>query len=60
MTHNERQRVTIFLDPDLVKQAKAQALVEDKSLATLIENALVSYLPLETLIKKKLFLMGWF
>jgi hypothetical protein len=60
MTHSERQRVTIFLNPDLVKQAKAQALVEDKSLATLIENALVSYLPLETLIKKKTFLMGWF
>ena len=58
MTHSEKQRVTIFLNPELIKQAKAQAIVEDKSLATLIENALINYLPLETLIKKKIFLMG--
>ena len=58
MTHSEKQRVTIFLNPELIKQAKAQAIVEDKTLAALIENALINYLPLETLIKKKIFLMG--
>jgi len=58
MTHSEKQRVTIFLNPELIKQAKAQAIVEDKTLAILIENALINYLPLETLIKKKIFLMG--
>jgi len=58
MTHNEKQRVTVFLNPELIKQAKAQAIVEDKSLATLIENALINYLPLETLIKKKIILMS--
>ncbi|MCE5222689.1 hypothetical protein LLG10_00655 [bacterium] len=58
MTHSEKQRVTIFLNPELIKQAKAQAIVEDKTLAALIENALINYLPLETLIKKKIFLMS--
>lgn len=58
MTKSDKQRVTIFLNPDLIKQAKAQALLEDKTLAALIEHALVNYLPLETRIKKKFFLMG--
>jgi hypothetical protein len=58
MTNSEKQRVTIFLNPDLIIQAKAQALLEEKSLATLIEHALVNYLPLETRIKRNYFLTG--
>jgi hypothetical protein len=46
------QRVTLFLKPEIVKQAKAQALVEDLSLTSLIERALIFYLPRETIILK--------
>lgn len=52
MTDNEKQRVTIFLDPTLLKQAKAQAIVEEVSLTALVEKALVKYLPRETVIRK--------
>jgi hypothetical protein len=49
---NDRQRVTIFLIPDLLKHAKAQAILEDSTLTNLIEKALIQYLPKETIIKK--------
>jgi len=52
MTDNDRQRVTLFLNPNLVKHAKAQAVIEEMSLTTLIERALVKHLPEETVIKK--------
>jgi hypothetical protein len=52
MTKNEKQRVTIFLNPAILKHAKAQAVVEDLSLTTLIEKALIKYLPKETVIRK--------
>jgi hypothetical protein len=52
MTNNKKQRVTLFLDPSLLKQAKAQALVEEMSLTELTERALSKYLPKETIIKK--------
>ena len=52
MTTNEKQRVTLFLNPKLLKQAKAQAVVFDMSLAVLVERALIKYLPKETIIKK--------
>lgn len=52
MTINIKQRVTLFLNPNLLKHAKAQAVVEDISLTTLTEKALVKYLPKETIIKK--------
>ena len=52
MTNNEKQRVTLFLNPTLLKQAKAQALVEERTLTALVEVALVKYLPKETIIKK--------
>ena len=48
----KKQRVTLFLNPNLLKHAKAQAIVEESSLATLIEKALSKYLPKETIIKK--------
>jgi hypothetical protein len=54
MTNNNdrKQRVTLFLNPDLLKHAKAQAIIEDKTLTSLIERALIDYLPKETIIKK--------
>ncbi len=54
MTINKKQRVTLFLNPKMLKQAKAQAIVEETSLTTLIEKALAKYLPSETTIKKTL------
>ena len=36
----------------LKKKKKAQAVIEEKSLTILVENALVKYLPKETIIKK--------
>jgi len=47
-----KQRVTIFINPDLLKQAKAQAVVEDITLTALIEIALLQHLPKEIVIKK--------
>lgn len=52
MATNEKQRVTLFLNPRLLKHAKAQAVVEEKSLTALVEVALAQYLPKETIIKK--------
>ena len=52
MTKNEKQRVTIFLNPALIKHAKAQAIVEDINLTSLIEKALIKYLPRETVLRK--------
>jgi len=54
MTTNtdEKQRVTLFLNPNLLKQARAQAIVEETSLTALMERALAKYLPKETIIKK--------
>lgn len=52
MTNNEKQRTTLFIDPNLLKQAKAQAIVEEISLTALVEKALVKYLPRETVIRK--------
>jgi hypothetical protein len=47
-----KQRVTIFINPDLLKQAKAQAVIEDITLTNLIERALLQHLPKEIVIKK--------
>lgn len=52
MTKIKKQRVTLFLNPDLLKQAKAQAVIDDLSLTALIEKSLVKYLPKETIIRK--------
>lgn len=52
MATNDKQRVTVFLHPILLTQAKAQAIVEEKSLTELVERALIKYLPKETIIKK--------
>jgi hypothetical protein len=52
MTTNNKKRVTLFLNPDLLKHAKAQAVVGEMSLTVLVEKALIKYLPKETVIKK--------
>ncbi len=52
MATNDKQRVTLFLNPDILKHAKAQAIIEEMSLTALMEMALVKYLPKETIIKK--------
>jgi hypothetical protein len=52
MTKNDKQRVTLFLNPSLLKQARMQAIVEDISLTALIEKILTKYLPKETKLKK--------
>jgi len=52
MTTNDKQRLTIFIHTALAKQARAQAVVEEITLTALVEKALISYLPKETVIKK--------
>ncbi|MDP2637886.1 MAG: hypothetical protein Q8P26_02400 [Candidatus Levybacteria bacterium] len=52
MTSDDKQRVTLFMDPSIIKHAKAQAVVEESSLTNLVEKALINYLPKETVIKK--------
>jgi hypothetical protein len=52
MTSDNKQRVTLFINPDIAKHARAQAVVEELSLTSLVEKALIKYLPKETVIKK--------
>ncbi|OGM11529.1 hypothetical protein A2Z22_00575 [Candidatus Woesebacteria bacterium RBG_16_34_12] len=49
---NNKQRVTLFVNPSILKQARAEAVVEETTLTTLVEKALTNYLPKETVIKK--------
>lgn len=48
----KKKRVTLFLNPGLLKQAKAQAIVDGLSLTEMVEKLLVKYLPKETVIRK--------
>lgn len=52
MTTTTKQRITLFLNSSISKHAKAQAIVEDLTLTSLVEKALINYLPKETVIKK--------
>ena len=52
MTTNNKQRVTLFLNPSIAKHARAEAVVEEITLTALVEKALIKYLPIETIIKK--------
>jgi hypothetical protein len=52
LANNNKQRVTLFVNPSILKHARAQAVVEDLSLTALVERALIKYLPKETVIKK--------
>ncbi len=52
MTTDNKQRVTLFINPAILKHARAEAVVEDRTLTSLVERALIAYLPKETVIKK--------
>jgi hypothetical protein len=52
MTTNNKQRVTLFLNHDLLIHVRAQAVIEGRSLTALAERALIKYLPKETIIRK--------
>lgn len=52
MTNKNQQRITLFINPSIVMQARVQAVVEKLTLTALIEKALLNYLPKETIIKK--------
>lgn len=51
-SNKNKQRVTLFINPQVLIQAKAQAIIENLTLTSLAEKALISYLPKETVIKK--------
>lgn len=48
----DKQRITLFINPAIVKHARAEAVVEEITLTALVEKALTKYLPKETTIKK--------
>jgi hypothetical protein len=50
--NKHKQRITLFVNPSILKHARAQAVVEDLSLTSLVEKALINYLPKETIIRK--------
>jgi hypothetical protein len=52
MTTSTKQRITLFLNHSIVKHSRAQAIVEELTLTSLVEKALVAYLPAEIVIKK--------
>ena len=52
MTTNDTRRTTLFLNPNLLKHAKAQAVIEEVTLTALIERSLINYLPEQTVFKK--------
>jgi hypothetical protein len=47
MSTIKKQRVTLFLDPKLIKHAKTQAVLADTTLTDLVETALIKTLPEE-------------
>ena len=51
-TTTTKQRVTLFFHPALAKYARAQAVLEEVSLTTLVEKSLIKYLPKQTILKK--------
>jgi len=57
MTSTVKQRVTLFLDTAIIKHARAEAIIEDLTLTTLVEKALVAYLPTEIVIKKPILII---
>ena len=52
MTTTNKKRLTLFINPDVIKQARVQAIVEELTLTAFIEKILVKYLPKEIVIKK--------
>jgi hypothetical protein len=52
MATGTKQRITLFINHMIVKQARAQAVVDDLTLTSLVEKALIRYLPKVTIIKR--------
>lgn len=52
MSTDTKQRITLFINPAIVKHARAQAIIEELTLTNLVEKALIKYLPKEIVIKK--------
>ncbi len=48
----KKQRTTLFLHPQVVKHARAEAVVQNTTLTSLVEKALIAYLPKVIIIKK--------
>ena len=55
---NKKQRVTLFLNHEIAKHAKAQAVIEELTLTRLVEIALSKYLPKQTIIKNAKAIVG--
>lgn len=52
MTTSAKQRLTLFINPAIATQAKAEAIIKNITLTNLVEKALINYLPKVTIIKK--------
>jgi len=52
ITTISKQRITLFMNPSIITQAKAQAVIDKVTLTELVEKALHTYLPKVTIIKK--------
>lgn len=52
MSSIAKKRLTLFLNPAIIKHARVQAVFEELTLAALVEKAIVQYLPKEIIIKK--------
>ncbi len=52
MSDVTKKRLTLFLNPAVIKHARAEAIIEDLTLTDLVEKAIIQYLPKETVIKK--------
>lgn len=51
-SNGKAQRITLYIDPSIVKHAKAQAIIDEITFTALVEKALLKYLPAETRIRK--------
>ena len=52
ITTGDKQRITLFIKPSIVKHALAQAIIEDLTLTGMVEKALIAYMPKVIIIKK--------
>jgi len=52
MTTNAKKRVTLFIDPAVIRLAKAQAVAEGTTLARLVEKVLIAYLPNKIVLRR--------
>ena len=52
ITTISKQRITLFMNPSIITQAKAQAVIDKVTLTELVEKALHTYLPKVTIITK--------